>query len=143
MKSKTPLTLMELLVMLLVFSIAAALCVQMFVTADRWSRENERMDRAVLSVQNAAETMKAVSGDLDAAAGLLGGTVSEDTWILHFNEEGQMVAQKDESVYDVIVERLDSDQPFLGTASVTARDQNGENTLFHITVAWQEVERDE
>ena len=143
MKSKTPLTLMELLVMLLIFSIAAALCVQIFVTSDRWARENELQDRAILSAQNAAELLKLSGGNLEAASNLLGGTVSDETWMLLFDEEGQLVAQTDEAVYDIIVEKTNSGQDLLGTAAVTARTVPESEELFRITAAWQEVERNE
>ena len=59
MRSRAPLALMEQLVMILVFALAAALCLQVFVFADRISARNEETDRAVLVCQNAAETLKA------------------------------------------------------------------------------------
>ena len=45
MKGKTPLTLLELTVMLLVFALAAALCLQAFVWADRSSARVAREHR--------------------------------------------------------------------------------------------------
>jgi type II secretory pathway pseudopilin PulG len=143
MKSKTPLTLMELLIMLLIFSIASALCVQMFVKADGWSKENQIEDRALLSLQSVAETVKASGGNLDLASDLLDGIVLDDTLRIFYDEMGQPVAKSDEAVYDIIVETFDSGEPLLGTASVTARTLEEEETLFRITAAWQEVERNE
>ena len=143
MKSKTPLTLMELLIMILIFSLTAALCVQLFVAADRWSRENEQKDRAILSVKNTAEILKYTGGDLEEASNLLGGTVSGAQWTLLFDEEGQVIAQKEKAVYDVLVEVTDSGHRWLGTALVTARRTTDQKELFCITAAWQEVERDE
>ncbi len=58
MRSKAPLALMEQLVMVLVFALAAALCVQVFVLSSRTSRWNESRDRAVVEAQNAAELLK-------------------------------------------------------------------------------------
>ena len=66
MKSKASLVLMEQLVMLLVFALAAALCLRMFVLSDRKSLDFEARDYAVLEVQNAAETVKLNYGDLSA-----------------------------------------------------------------------------
>ena len=69
MRSRSPLVLMEQLVMILVFALAAALCLQVFVFADRVSARSEQTDRAVLVCQNTAETLKAagrtVSGGWD------------------------------------------------------------------------------
>ena len=63
MRNKAPLALMEQLVMVLVFALAAALCVQALVLADNRSREMEHRDRALLEAQNAVETLKSCGGD--------------------------------------------------------------------------------
>lgn len=56
---KPTLLMMELLVMLLVFSLAAAACLGIFAEARRMTRETERLDKAVMLAQNAAELLKA------------------------------------------------------------------------------------
>lgn len=58
MRSKAPLALMEQLVMVLVFALAAALCVQVFVLSDKTSRLHQARDRAMIEAQNAAEALK-------------------------------------------------------------------------------------
>ena len=58
MRSKASLTLMELLVMVLVFALAAALCMQVFAYAQTLSLETARRDEAVVLAQNAAELLK-------------------------------------------------------------------------------------
>ena len=64
MRNKSPLALMEQLVMVLVFALAAALCLQVFMFADLTSERNAAIDRAVTECQNAAEILKASGGDL-------------------------------------------------------------------------------
>lgn len=59
MKNRAFLTLMELLVMVLVFSLAAAICLRLFAAADTLSDAVSRQDRAVILAQNAAEALKA------------------------------------------------------------------------------------
>ena len=71
MRNKTSLLLMEQLVMVLVFALAAALCLNAFVAADRISQETARRDEAVLLAQNAAEILKATSGDAEGVAQML------------------------------------------------------------------------
>ena len=68
MKSRAPLALMEQTVMVLVFALAAALCLRAFVLADGISRRVEATDRAVLWAESAADTLKARNGDLAQAA---------------------------------------------------------------------------
>ena len=58
MKSKAPLLLMEQMIMLLVFSLAAALCLQAFVKSDASSRRIQNRDAAVNLVQNVAEVAR-------------------------------------------------------------------------------------
>ena len=52
------LVLMEQLIMILIFALATALCLRLFVRADAISTENARQDHAVLVAQNAAELLK-------------------------------------------------------------------------------------
>lgn len=75
MKSKASLFLMEQLVMLLVFALAAALCLGIFVRADGISRQSDRRDEAVRIAQNAAEVLKH-TGDADLAKSLAEGSFS-------------------------------------------------------------------
>lgn len=74
MGSKTPLLLLELAVLLLVFALAAVICLQAFVTADRESAENALRDKALIALQNAAERVKsrgcAIEERLPVADGL-------------------------------------------------------------------------
>lgn len=80
MRSKAPLAMMEQLVMVLVFALAAALCLQVFVLSDKTSRRNEARDRAVLEAQNTAEELKSLRGDFAQAAELYGGAFDGQTW---------------------------------------------------------------
>ena len=59
MKSKASLLLMEQLVAVLVFALAAVLCLRLFAGAERISTETARRDQAVAVAQNAAELLKA------------------------------------------------------------------------------------
>lgn len=58
MKNKAPLVMMEQIVMVLIFALAAALCVQTFVLSGKISKMTEAKTRAVTEAQNMAETMK-------------------------------------------------------------------------------------
>ena len=92
MKSKAPLLLMEQMVMLLVFALAAALCLQAFVKSDELSARGEARDRAAVLCQTAAETVRHYGGDaqnaLSRAAEDLGAAYSEEfvTFSLDYDE---------------------------------------------------------
>lgn len=58
-RSKAPLALMEQVIMVLVFALAAAICVQAFVMARSMSIRSKTRDRAIEMCQSAAEQYKA------------------------------------------------------------------------------------
>ena len=59
MKDKTPLLLIEQLIMILVFALTAALCLRGFAYADGLSEQIYQQEQAAVLAQSAAETLKA------------------------------------------------------------------------------------
>lgn len=113
MKHKASLLLMEQLVMILVFALAAALCLQVFVKAEAISTETARRDQAVVLAKNAAELLKATDGNAQAAESLSG--------------DG----------YRVTVVSRPSRQPGLACAGIEV--SFGEAVLFSLETGWQEA----
>ena len=72
MRSKAPLVMIEMLVMILVFALAAALCVRAFVWSSSETQANYERDKAVIFAENAAQVLKACAGDYEEAAYILG-----------------------------------------------------------------------
>ena len=136
MKSKAPLALMEQLVMLLVFALAAALCLQMFVLSDGKSLGYEARDYGILEVQNAAETLKMNRGDLSACVESYGGELRGDRWVLGYDSQWNREASEN-GAYRVVATPLAS-EGLLGMAEVSAQNADGER-IFTVTVCWQEV----
>ena len=128
MKNKAPLALIELTVMVLIFSLAAALCLQAFVWSDVASAKLADRDTAILQAETVAEVIKACHGDFDASAELLGGENTNGSLQVYF--DGGFCAS---------AELLDSGEPLLGAAEVTVYDGE-EQELFGLTVCWQEVD---
>lgn len=112
MRSKSPLTLIELIIMIAIFALAAALCLRAFVWADLKSADNQSRDRAVIIAQSAAEEIKAQ----------------------HSAEAS--VTEKDG--FTVTVTPQETDNDLLGAAVVSVADDN--DTIVELTVKWQEVE---
>ena len=137
MKSRAPLVMMEQLVMVLVFALAAAVCVRIFALSDRLSLENETRDRAVAAVQNAAETLKACRGDYGAASRLLGGTWDGTAWSISYDSGWSPLAEAAGGAFQVLAVPADSGQELLGTVQVTAFTWQG-TELYSLSVAWQE-----
>ena len=134
MRSKAPLALMEQLVMVLVFALAAALCVQAFALSSQLSRRNEAQDRGLLEAQNAAETLKSLHGDCAQAAKSYGGDWDGSVWTLSLDENWQPCTEN--AAYRVQITPEDSGDTLLGTATVTVQNADGD-TLATLPVAWQ------
>ena len=137
MKSKAPLSLMEQLVMLLVFALAAALCLQVFLLSGQMSLRGEARDRAVTQVQNAAEVLKASGGDFPALEKQLGGTGDAEAWEIRYDENWKNISGEDPA-YRLLITPVSTGDPMLGSASVSCVTSR-EDVLFQVTVSWQEV----
>ncbi len=125
MKHRAFLSLTELLVMVLVFAIAAAICLACFAEAALVSRETDRLDRAVLLAQNAAEILKATGGDWEEASRLLEATADDDS----------LTARQEDLLLTIHEEN--SGIPGLGRARAEVRAEG--EPLIIMTISWQEV----
>ena len=120
MRNKTSLALMELLVMILVFSLAAALCLKAFAAADSISRDTALRTRAAFAAQNAAEAFK-------------GGT---QEGVLLYTESGNPATNTAEAAFRAAIELLPSDRPGLEKAIIrVAAAEDGEPVLFTLETA--------
>lgn len=136
MRSRAPLALMEQTVMVLIFALAAALCLRAFALADGISRQVEATDRAVLWAESAADTLKAREGDLSRAAAELGGELDGQRWTILLDENWQETAG--EPAYTLTAQPIQSGQPLLGRTQIDVAEKNGES-LFSLEVCWQEA----
>lgn len=136
MRSKAPLALMEQAVMLVVFALAAVLCLKAFVWADLRSAENAQADRALLQVQSAAETLKSCRGSCPDAAEIMGGTWDGTCWSIRYDENWTETDR--EAAYLLRATPFDTAEKYLGGAQVEVL--KGETALASLTVNWQEVD---
>ncbi len=86
MRSRTPLVLMEQLVMVLVFALSAAFCLRIFVLSDRISRENEATTHAALLAQNTAELLKGRGSSWEQVLEAQGWKNTADGWQMEYNK---------------------------------------------------------
>jgi len=112
MKSKASLLLMEQLAMVLVFALAAALCLRIFVRADEISIQNGRQDRAVMIAQNAAELLKSGADEED---------IPQD------------------EAYPMEIQMENSGVPGLAQARIAVYYDRDTEPLFTMTTGWQEA----
>lgn len=147
--SRSTLVLMEQIIMVLVFALAAALCVQVFVYASVQSRRNDQRDRAVELAQSAVETMKHSGGSVSqahtAAMEALGGQLQQDVWVVYYDADWQETA--DTANYTYRLSAQGRTQTIEGLCQsdvfVTGNAANSDDApLITLTAAWQEVDGD-
>ncbi len=119
MKDKATLTLMELLIMVLVFSLAAALCLKAFVWSTQKAQENRVTAEAAIFAQSEAERLK--------------GTRQASEGIRYFDEDWQPA--EEDGCYTLTTVPYSGE--LLGGAELLVEDTRG-HELFRLTVRWQE-----
>ena len=126
MRSKTPLILIELLVMLLIFALVAGVCIRAFLWANRVSARSAQRDLAVIAAQNAAELTKYYAGDFRTAAAEQGGNWDGSCWRFTSGD------------CHVTVTPLTEKEPYLGSAHICAQ-AGSDAPAVEFAVTWQEV----
>lgn len=139
MKSKAPLVLMEQTVMVLVFALAAAVCVRAFVLSDTVSRTSAAQDAAVLQAQSAAEIYKNCRGDAAAAAERFGGSVKGGVWTVYWDDAWKQVSRAEDASFCLRI-RPEKAAARLGSASVKLTEARDGKTLLSFPLAWQEAD---
>lgn len=138
MRSKAPLALIEQVFMLLVFALAAVLCLRAFVWADTQSKESVERDLALVQAQSAAEVLKSCAGDYAAAVEICGGTWDGGVWTIYYDDGWQQT--EGEGAYLLQVSPEESGSNYLGLAAVEVFQ--AQKRLAALDAAWQEVGND-
>ena len=134
MRSKAPLVMMEQIIMVLIFALASALCVQMFVLAENLSKRTEAQNRAVVEVQNAAESIKAKG--LEAYVQEKEAEQIKDGFMLFFDASWNRVSEQEQAVYHIKICPYNSDSEYVWSMDIVATEKDGEE-LFRVPVAGQ------
>lgn len=133
MRSKAPLVMMEQIIMVLIFALASALCVQMFVLSEKLSKQTEAQNRAVLEAQNAAETIKARG--LEQYVQEQGAESVKEGFLISFDASWNKV-KSEKAEYFLKICPYNSDSDYLWKMDIVVNSQEGEE-LFSIPVAGQ------
>ena len=90
-KSKTTLLLMELVIMVMFFSVAAAICMNVFASAQLTANDSANRSMAGIYAQSTVDCYKATKGDLAACAGILGGFAEENALYIYFDNKWNLL----------------------------------------------------
>lgn len=135
MKSKAPLAMMEQIIMVLIFALAAALCLQTFVLAGKISKRIEAENRAAVEAQNAAETIKAEG--LEAYTEEKQAKPTKNGYRISYDEAWNLVSEEEKAAYYLELRPEDSDNDYLWYMNIFVTMQDG-TELIRIPVAGQE-----
>lgn len=124
MKDKTPLLLIEQLIMILVFALMAALCLRGFAYADGLSEQIYQQEQAAVLAQSAAETLKAEKEIRQECS--------------FYDASLEQVTEKEAWTYRLQVSREAEDIPGFGSAKIRVDSADAEE-LMVLTVGWQEA----
>lgn len=80
-------SLIELIVAVALFSVAAAICVRLFAGAKTISDEAAQLSRAVVAAQSAAECFKASDGDCAETARICAGKTTADGFEVSYDRD--------------------------------------------------------
>ena len=139
MKSRASLVLIEQVVMLMVFALAAALCLKAFVWADTESAAVLNRDKALQQAQSAAEIIKSSRGDMAVAAEIMGGSLSDEGWTINYDENWQQTDAA--GAFLLVVAPVEDSLRYMTAAEVGVYEN--ETLLTSLRVAWQEVDENE
>lgn len=113
MKSRASLVLMEQLIMVLVFALAASACLRLFVKAEQISAETVRRDQAVVLAQDAAEMLK------------------------YWGDPEEALRRVDSGAFTLDIRQEDTAIPDFAQGEITV-SYHGE-LVFSLNVGWQEA----
>lgn len=129
--SKAPLVMMEQMIMVLVFALAAALCLQAFVLSEKISKKTEAANYAAIETQNAAEQIKADGFSAWKAA--YDALQREAMAVVFFDEEWNRVSEQEA---EYVLEAAYTEGTYLWQAELCMSDAAGE-PLVILSVAGQ------
>lgn len=122
-------SLIELIVAVALFSIAAAICVRLFASAKTISDEAAQLSRAVVAAQSAAECFKAADGNFSEAARMCSGKTTEGGFEINYDSDFTPCEENEK--YLLRAEITDND----GVISCKITVFNGQTEIYGITAA--------
>jgi hypothetical protein len=90
---------LELVINLVLFSLCAAICLQVFAQAFVRSGESGALAQASLLAQSAAETFKSADGDPQRTAALLGAEITDGGLTLYYDGEWAPAENAEDAVF--------------------------------------------
>lgn len=99
-KSRTSLVLMELIITILFFSLASAVCVQLFVKAHLTTNKTRELNHALSITQSIAEVMNGTDGSIKTIKEFYKDVEgSSDYFVIYYDEDFVQTSDYDNATY--------------------------------------------
>lgn len=130
---KSSLFLMELIIAIAFFTIASAVCMQLFVKSHLLGNETHELNAAVNLATSAAESFRQCNGSKEELLTLLPESIQtgEASLETYYDKEFQ-TCKESESAYTMQI-LVDTDTNFL-SAQIKIKDTKKQNSIYELTV---------
>lgn len=127
-RSKSGLFMIELVIVIVIFSILSAECLKVFFHSRQIADQSQNLSRSTLAVQSVADCYKSANGDLKQVTEIMGGVLDGEKLTLYFSPKWEQVGDINDAGFCVtIVETA------VREGTVTAEDLN-KGSLFSVKV---------
>ena len=130
-RSKSGLFLMELIIVILFFSICAAVCMKIFALAKTENDKSYNLNNASVKAESCAECYKAYDADLDLTAKQLKGSADKNTVVVYYDDKWCETSDKDKAVYTLTLVSTENND--INKADISV--DKGKEELFSVTAA--------
>ncbi len=131
--SKSGLFLMELMAVILFFSISAAICLQMFVYASNTAENAENLSYATLSARSVAECYQATDGDLGQMAEILSCFTQDD--ILQIGYDAQWQPTQENPSFILTLTQSSQSNPPATTGEIAVIQIGDADVIYTLTIS--------
>ena len=140
--SKSGLFLMEMIIVILFFSICSAICVNVFAAARITADHSNDLNNAAVRAASAAETFKSAHGDIKTTADLLSSESDGDIETMSYDSNMITTEYSDMTLYlEVKGEQLADITVRSSKPSYSSQaDESGNAEIFSMTVRAEEAE---
>lgn len=142
--SKSALVLMELIIVILFFSLASTVCIQLFAKSHLLSRQTVNENHAVIHAQNLAECFLATEGDMTQIKTLFPTCVpntSGDTVTLLFDKDWKECDETNACYSASLVAYPEADGLITAEITVTPYNSASADSIYTLTVMHHIPER--
>ena len=142
--SRSSLFLMEMIIAILFFSLASAVCIQLFAKSHLLSTQTVNQNHAVIQAQNLAESYLSLEGDISAMQNLFSPSeqIDENTLRLAFDSSWNLCSAEKGACFHAELTSTPAEENGIMEAVITVYDVSApESPVYTLSVMHHTAER--